>query len=369
MIFIISFSTVLLALYGFMIFYFWRGWSRRSESPINKVEDRNYVSVIIPFRNEEQSLPELLDDLYRQSYPAHLLEVIFINDHSEDSGSALIENFKVKAPFKVILVNNTAAGKKNALRDGMKHVSGDIILQTDADCRLSEDWVNSLMLSFADNISLVLGPVNMIARSGFWSAFAALDFMSLQASGAALALTGRPIMGSAANMAYKKELWDKAHTSGSSRESGDDVFLIQAAKAMKAGIAFNTSQKSIVKTSSPKSFNEMILQRSRWGAKTPSYTSVLAKGIALLVAIYSTWCMLLLGLGIYYRPALQLFIFMLGAKTVLDYFFLKSYGKATLQEELMRIFPSAALFYPFYIVMTLLTMLLGKSTWKGRTIR
>ncbi len=345
------------------------GWWKSGAKPLVIENPNRFVSIVIPFRNEESNLEILLECLSNQHYPLDQFEVILINDHSEDGSVSLIEAFRANSGMDIVLLNSTEKGKKSALEVGIKQAKGEIIIQTDADCQMPEGWLQSMVASFNSKSGLVLGPVSMIPSEGFWSQFAALDFMSLQASGAALALLGKPIMGSAANMAYTKELWNKAKSEGASRESGDDVFLIQAAVKLGYKVEFNSDPKSIVLTAAPESFNEMLVQRSRWGAKTPSYHSVLAKGIALLVATYAMWCLVLLGYGLFSQPILQLFVFTMGVKAVLDYFFLKSYSKATGQQGLMKTFPSAALVYPFYIVTTLITMIFGKQNWKGRTIR
>ncbi len=369
MIFIISFSTLLIALYGFMILSFWRGWRNRQVIISKDGLSNSFVSVVVPFRNEEANLSNLLEALSLQSYSDDQFEVILINDHSEDGSVALIEAFKAKSVMNITLLNTSKQGKKRALEMGINQARGNVIIQTDADCQMQSGWIESMVASFKTSSAVVLGPVNMVPQAGFWSAFAALDFMSLQGSGTALALLGKPIMGSAANMAFTRELWQQSRHQGASRDSGDDVFLIQAAKKTGARIEVCVSPQSIVLTEAPASFNEMLKQRSRWGAKTPSYQSALAKSIALLVAAYAVWCVTLLAYGLFSQPVLQLFVFTMGIKALLDYYFLRAYSKATGQQGLMKIFPSAALVYPFYIVVTLFTMLFGKQQWKGRAIR
>jgi len=44
------------------------------------------VTVVIPFRNELERLPELVGDLMHQSFPTDHLEIIFVNDHSTNQG-------------------------------------------------------------------------------------------------------------------------------------------------------------------------------------------------------------------------------------------------------------------------------------------
>jgi cellulose synthase/poly-beta-1,6-N-acetylglucosamine synthase-like glycosyltransferase len=57
------------------------------------INDKNLpgVSIIIPFRNEEDNLPALLESLKKQNYTG-MMEVIFVNDRSEDNGVGVIKN-------------------------------------------------------------------------------------------------------------------------------------------------------------------------------------------------------------------------------------------------------------------------------------
>ena len=79
-------AGILLA-YSVLIFSYLAGWKRilrkklPSEVPLLK------VSVVIPFRNEEKSLPQLLEDLASQNYPADKFEVILVDDHSWDKSA------------------------------------------------------------------------------------------------------------------------------------------------------------------------------------------------------------------------------------------------------------------------------------------
>ena len=44
-----------------------------------------FISVIVPARNEAESIEACLGDLFRQSYPGDRYEIILVNDHSEDN--------------------------------------------------------------------------------------------------------------------------------------------------------------------------------------------------------------------------------------------------------------------------------------------
>lgn len=353
-----------------MISSFWEGWSRRTwhlKENDGSVH-QHFVSVLIPFRNEEKNLKDLLLSLEGQSYNPSSFEVIFIDDHSTDKSAEIVKQYASTSDLNLTCIASNDHGKKKALVCGLPLAKGNIILQTDADCLPAPLWIQGMIEAFDKDTSIVLGLVKMETGSGFWSKFAALEFMSLQASGAALIMRSNPIMGSAASMGYRRNLLEEINVAEISRASGDDVFLIQKAVEQGKKVKYNSNPSSVVSTTAPSSLGALIDQRSRWGAKTPSYTSMRAKYIAVLVATYALWCVGLLILGLFSAALLQLFVFMVGAKALLDYFFLKSFSHFTKQQGLMKIFPSAALFYPFYILITLIRMLMPIK-WSGRVIR
>ncbi len=48
------------------------------------------ISVIIAARNEEKNIGLCIDSILKQTYPAHLFEIIIVNDHSIDSTVAVV---------------------------------------------------------------------------------------------------------------------------------------------------------------------------------------------------------------------------------------------------------------------------------------
>ena len=52
------------------------------------------ITVIIPARNEAKYIGNCLQSIIAQSYPAHLFEVIVVDDHSTDGTALIVQNFK-----------------------------------------------------------------------------------------------------------------------------------------------------------------------------------------------------------------------------------------------------------------------------------
>ena len=83
------------------------------------------VSVLIPCLNEERNLPYVLGTI-----PTWVHEVVIIDDHCTDRTGEVARRLM---PTCVIVKNEQAPGKGNALRAGVKAASGDILVQVDAD--------------------------------------------------------------------------------------------------------------------------------------------------------------------------------------------------------------------------------------------
>ena len=49
------------------------------------------LAVIIPARDEALNIVRCIQSVLQQNYPEHLLEIILIDDHSEDETASLVE--------------------------------------------------------------------------------------------------------------------------------------------------------------------------------------------------------------------------------------------------------------------------------------
>ena len=89
------------------------------------------LSIIIPCYNEEQYIEELLISLI-EIISNYKFEIIVVDDCSEDSTLLRLENFN-KTNKLIIVKHKINKGKGSALRTGLEHVNGDIIIIQDAD--------------------------------------------------------------------------------------------------------------------------------------------------------------------------------------------------------------------------------------------
>ncbi|MEZ0536051.1 glycosyltransferase family 2 protein [Caldicellulosiruptoraceae bacterium PP1] len=107
-----------------------------------KINENDKISVIIPARNEEKNIPNLLNSLQNQTIKPH--EIIVVNDFSEDNTYSVAKSYNIK------VINNPDlplgwTGKNWALWNGFLNSSGDILIFLDADVRLSNDAIETLI--------------------------------------------------------------------------------------------------------------------------------------------------------------------------------------------------------------------------------
>lgn len=360
--------AAIVILYCVFVLYLWLGWERIGINSNDEFQPS--VAVIVPVRNEEKNIAQLLSDLLQQTYKGKW-EIIVVNDHSEDNTVISVNNLSKGSINLKVLELEQGEGKKAALVLGIESTDSEIILTTDGDCRVGKRWIEAMVKAFQKDIHMVSGPVGFVHQIGLFHHMQVIEFASLIGSGAALIGWGKPIMANGANLAFRKSSFEKVQGySGATTASGDDVFLLhKIAHRYPNPIAFAKQADAIVQTLALSNWKAFWLQRKRWASKWKAYSDLLTKGIAVLVFILS------LGLGI--LPVLVAFgivdIFtwlnLLIAKSFFDYFFLISVVRFSGSNMSLTAFFLLQLLHPYYVVLTALFSFGKTYTWKERKVR
>ncbi len=355
--------------YALLLGWFSRGWKLLPEiSPTPNVESLVFVSVIIPFRNELPNLPRLMQCLDRQSYSFHHLEVIFSNDGSTDDGPAWIEKQRADRPW-LKMVSTGGKGKKEALNTGICCSTGELILTTDADCRLGKNWIKRITEAYLDqNPDLIVAPVIMEGGHALSSEFQKMDYLALQMFTAGAIGKNTPMICSGANLAFRKAAYFSVSRfmSGKKFLSGDDVFLLHAMKKAGMKTIYVKSSGALVKTTPAASLKGFLFQRARWGGKSRAYKDKATLGTALLVLLTNTLLVISLFLGFVNLNYFWYWVIAMLVKGFADWNLLKP-GKDFFGAHLnVTKFLPFSLFYPFYVVVAAVNALIMPVSWKGR---
>jgi glycosyltransferase involved in cell wall biosynthesis len=121
-----------------------------AESAATGGSQRPPPSLLIPARNEAETLPHLLSALARQSLPP--LEVIVIDDHSDDRTAAIALETAPELGVRVIQPPPLPpgwCGKTWALKHGVEASRGDLLVFLDADTEPEPTFLASLVAAHA----------------------------------------------------------------------------------------------------------------------------------------------------------------------------------------------------------------------------
>ena len=95
------------------------------------MKNNEFISVIVPLYNEEESIEKLHLELLH-NIDGYDFEIIFVNDGSFDNSSAIIKNLIVSNNVHLIELYKNY-GKSAALSEGFRYCKGDYIVTLDAD--------------------------------------------------------------------------------------------------------------------------------------------------------------------------------------------------------------------------------------------
>jgi cellulose synthase/poly-beta-1,6-N-acetylglucosamine synthase-like glycosyltransferase len=382
----IDFSFIILGIllitginYICIIFYFTIGWFRVS---IYKRTTNNFntkVSILIPFRNEENNIITCLECIIKQDFPLHLMEVILIDDHSTDKSLEKVIEYKLSNPeinFNIIelkKINQNTSSKKLAIKEGVFFSTGELIITTDADCTMNKSWVKSIV-SYYERYkpTMIIAPVSFTNEFSLFGKMQHLEFLSLQSIGAGTVGINHPILSNGANLAYKKATFYAVDGFKSNEDiaSGDDVFLLhQFHKMFPGSIHFIKSIDATVFTKPQKNIVDFINQRKRWTSKSKSYQDVFAKYVSISVFIFCLSLVSAFLFSIFNIILLYYFIIFYAAKFVIDFLLLFQITEFMKKQRLLMLAPFLELLYPIYVVFIAIYGNIGPYKWKDRKVR
>ncbi len=368
-------SLSLTGLYLLVLIYLIRGWNVIKRPKIKLSDFSTKVTVMIAARNEAERIHLTIEDILAQDYPQELTEIIIVDDHSTDNTSQIISSYAARG-VKLLQLNEDKplnSYKKKAIAEAIKLSGGELMVATDADCRMGSKWLSSVVGYYEEhNPVMISSPVSYFEEKSLFEKIQALEFYSLIATGAAFIGNDHASTCNGANLAYRKDVfYEVGGFKGiDDLASGDDELLLQkVAERYPGKIGFLKRYEAVVFTHAKHTLKEFLQQRRRWASKSVKYKD--KKVVALVVGLWlfnvSVFINLCLG---FYDPY---FFKVFGIQLLLKYVF-----------EMAVLIPVCIFFrrpglvllhilmVPCYIVYFIYIGLLGNSgtyLWKGRMVR
>ena len=409
---------------GIMLTYLY-GWRALPEWQIPESwEPVTKVSVVIPARNEAANIGTCLNSILGGSYPLDLLEIIVVDDFSEDVTTETVGSWQLAVGSRQLAVEKPglllirladllpkearlSANKKKAIEIGIAHATGELIVTTDADCVAPVDWLRLVVSRFTptpgpspngrgvrDNITgkltsplssgegpgVLAAPVAFHREQNLLQRFQSLDFLGLMGiTGAGIRL-GFQRMGNGANLAYSKAAFEAVggFAGNDNLASGDDMFLIQKVAARWPGsVFFLKNSAATVLTEAPPSWRSFLQQRLRWGTKNEALPEWPVRLVLLAVLLFCSSILInsvlaFLALIGFLSNSMLLTILLVQilVKAAFDYVFLREMCCFFNRKDLLRWFvPSFFLHILYVALLGTASIFFRKYEWKGRQAR
>ena len=360
---------IILSIYSIIIGFIIFGFTKVKKYQKPDLTPKTNFTIIVPFRNEAENLPLLLESFSNLNYPNDLFQVILVDDNSREEFKSSIVNYQLS------IINNfriSNSPKKDAITTAMQYVKTDWVITTDADCIVHENW----LLTFdhyiqQHSVSMMAGAVSYECKNSFLDHFQQLDLTSLQ--GATIGSFGlkKAFMCNGANFAYTKSTFEKLNGFDGNDKiaSGDDVFLLQKAVALFPDeVHYLKAEEAIILTKPTENWKSLFYQRVRWAAKTSSYQSAFGKFLGLIVFFANLSFVIGFLFFVFGIWSVQFLILYAVLKFGIDFILLYR-THLFLTKSKLRYLVLSSLLYPFFSSAVALYSLFGSYEWKDRRFK
>jgi len=368
-------SFLFTGLYLAVLVYLICGWAKLKTPVKSGKKPVTPVTILIAARNEEERIDYTIRDILAQDYPKHLTEIIIVDDHSTDRTSEIIASYADRG-VRLLQLNEDKplnSYKKKAIAEAIRLSGGELMVATDADCRMGPQWLSSIVDYYeTQHPVMISSPVAYFEERSLFELLQTLEFSYLIGIGAAFIGNGRASTCNGANLAYRKDIFYEV---GGFRgiddlASGDDELLLQKIAEVHPGrIAFLKSRDTVVYTHAKHTLNEFLQQRRRWASKSTKYKDKKVVAMAVGIWLFNLSLLVNAGLGFFDSYFFKLFLIQFALKSIFETIFLQPitsfFKRGPLTALLM-------LLSPIHIIYFVYVGLMGntrKYSWKGRVVK
>ncbi len=393
---VFSIFLVLAAIYYAALIGFWavgfRRVRREAEAvPVREEATLPFVSVVVAARDEEDGIEACLRSILSNDYPSEVFEVIVVDDFSEDRTPAIVQ--RLQHEYRRVVAGDGDASltdtpllhlvrmadhaaeatghKRHAIHRGIQAARGDLILTTDADCTAGPRWIRTMTTCFTADTGFVAGPLRYRPGTTLFGRFQALEFLALVATGAGGIGMGKPNMCNSANVAYRRDMYERfggLDTQGAVHPGDDEILAQRLASETAWKVRFCAHPDALIETDPVLDARAFWAQRRRWAGTGPRYPQ--AGLVAAILGVYLFYVMLLIGLvAAFFVPGLWpvvagVLVLKIVSETTLLYPACVHFG----QRRLFRYFLPEQLVQILYVVFVGVAAAVGSTQWKGRTV-
>jgi succinoglycan biosynthesis protein ExoA len=186
-------------------------------------DQRPFVSVLIPVRNEERYIERCLYAVAAQDYPRERLEVIVIDGMSSDDTTAMIRRFAAESTIDLKLLRNPVRRTAAGLNLGLAAARGEIIVRVDGHAAIATDFIRrSVDALLASGVDCVGGVIESEGDRYIGRAVALAMSSRFGIGGASFRTGGAGLVDTVAFGAYRRDVFDRIGGFAEDIDKGED---------------------------------------------------------------------------------------------------------------------------------------------------
>jgi len=251
------------------------------------------LSVVVPARNEENTIKDCIESISKSNYPNDKFEIIAVNDRSTDRTLEILTDLKSTINnLSIINIDDSIkkknlSGKPGALQAGIESAEGEIIIMTDADCVVNPDWLLTLSKTFEDKKIGMSAGYTAIKSKTMFDKIQSVEWTYLHTLATSGVGFDIPLSCYGNNLAVRKNDFDSIGGYHSvSFSVTEDLALMHAIHRSGKKIRYLTMPEATITTIPCPSFKEYLKQKHRWtiGAMDLGWIAVL-----FVLTSFSMW--------------------------------------------------------------------------------
>lgn len=357
---VIYVARTLLFLYGMLR-------ERRNNRQQHQRAARPRVSVVIPARNEEEHIEQCVRSVFANTY-AGALEVIVVNDRSTDRTAAILQ--QLQREFPALIVHNTVEdtsnsmlrGKPRALHQGIGVATGEVVMMTDADCTVQQQWVERIAAGFGNPEVGLVASFTVMEPHSLFEKMQTLEWVfnhTLASAGVGLQ---QPVGCFGNNLSIRRSVYDELGGYAAIPFSvTEDLALLQAVAHTRWKVRYPCWYEARVVTLPVRSFGSFIRQHQRWakGGQALGWRATI-----FVLSSAALWLGVLASLVTGYWEGLALLVF---GRIIADALILVPSLRIFRMAQLAVYLPIAVLFFMCIEFVIPFFLLKKQVVWKGQS--
>jgi cellulose synthase/poly-beta-1,6-N-acetylglucosamine synthase-like glycosyltransferase len=367
--------AILTAGYLALVVYLIKGWVSLKRPEIKTGGLTTKVTVMIAARDEAARIHLTIDDILAQDYPKELTEVIIVDDHSTDNTADIIRSYADRG-IKLLQLNEAEplnSYKKKAIAKAIGMSTGDLMVATDADCRMGAKWLSSIVGYFeAEQPVMISSPVIFFEEKSLFERMQTLEFSFLIGIGASFIGNKRASTCNGANLAYRKDTFYEVDGFSGIDElaSGDDELLLQkVAERFPGRIGFLNLREAVVYTHAKYTLKAFLQQRRRWASKSTKYKDKKVIAVAIFMWFFNMTMLVNVLLGFFNIIFFKIFLTQFVLKFLVEFSFLYLICAFFKRVGLLSLLILVAPLHMIYLAYLGLMGTTRKYYWKGRMVK